>query len=182
MVGKRINCCGNVYGDIVRQTAGSGDIIKNAVRVMTGRSVTVSGRTFAKGIAAYDAWKNAILDAAEFPKNAVLPILAERIMCHGDAMDCLADGRHKAALYMKRISEELPEFNDACISAHEQFLKVTANIWKMAEVLGGYDRNELQMQNLAKPEVRQQLAELIDKCKKADIAALDSLKYIADHI
>ena len=143
---------------------------------MTGRLDTKSGKILAKGIAAYDAWKKAILDNSEFPPNAILPILAERLMCHGDAMDCLADGRHNAATFMKKLSEGLPDLKDLCKCAEEQFSKVSSNIWKMADVLDGYARNERQMRNLAKPEVRQQIAILIDECKLADNKALEALK------
>lgn len=73
---------------------------------MTGRFNVKGEKTFAKGIYAYDAWKNAILNESNFCKNALLPILAERMMCHGDAMDCLADGRNNAAIYFKKLSEE----------------------------------------------------------------------------
>jgi hypothetical protein len=101
-------------------------------------------------------------------------------MCHGDAMDCLADGRHNAAVFMKNLSEELPESKDLCIYAEEQFAKVASNIWKMANVLGGYARNEQQIRNFAKLEVRQQISVLIDECKAADSKALEALKSLKD--
>jgi hypothetical protein len=162
--------------EITKEPLSTKNIIENAIKVMTGRLDTKSNKIFAKGIAAYDAWKKAILNESEFPPNAILPILAERLMCHGDAMDCLADGRHNAAVFMKKLSGELPILKDLCISAEEQFSKVTSNIWKMANILGGYARNENQMRNLLKPEVRQQIAILIDDCKAADIKALEALK------
>lgn len=151
-------------------------IIGNAIEAMTGRLDTKSGRTFAKGVMAYDAWKNAILNDAEFPQNAILPILAERLMCQGDAMDCLADGRNNAAAYMRKLSVQLPQHKSLLKDAEAYFSKVTSNIWKMAEVLGGYARDEKQMRNLAKPDVRRQIARLIDDCKAADAGALEILK------
>lgn len=116
------------------------------------------------------------MNESEFPQNAILPILAERLMCHGDAMDCLADGLYNAAAFMKKLSEELPRFKDLCKCAEEQFSRVSSNIWKMADLLGGYARNEQQMRNIVKPEVRQQIANLIDKCKITDSRALEALK------
>ena len=155
------------------------DIIDNAIKVMTGRVDIKSGKTFAKGIYAYDAWKKAILNEADFPKSAVLPILAERLMCHGDAMDCLADGRNSAAIYMKKLSEELIEYSNTCQMIEKQFANIVTNIWKMADVLGGYERNEMQMENFAKTEVRQQLAVLIEECKIADSKALEGLMLLS---
>ena len=163
-------------GEIVKQPMYKKSIIENAIKVMSGRLDQKANKIFAKGIMAYDAWKKAILNESEFPPNAILPILAERLMCHGDAMDCLADGRHNAAVFMKKLAEEQPEFKDLCKYAEGQFAKVASNIWKMADILGGYARNEQQMHNFAKPEVRQQIAILIDECKISDSKALDALK------
>ena len=50
----------------------------------------------------------------------------------------------------------------------------------MADVLGGYARDEQQMRNFAKPEVRQKIALLIDDCKGADSKALEYLKILRD--
>ena len=172
-------------GEKIKPLISNKNIIDNAIKVMTGRFDVKAGKTFAKGLYAYDAWKNAILNEAEFPKNAVLPILAERLMCQGDAMDCLADGRNNAAIYMKKLSEELKEHSSICQMIDNHFSNVVANIWKMADVLEGYERNVKQINNLARTEVRQQLAVLIEECKLADSKALEGLillsKKLSEH-
>lgn len=172
-------------GEKTKPLISNKNIIDNAIKVMTGRFDVKGEKTFAKGLYAYDAWKNAILNEAEFPKNAVLPILAERLMCQGDAMDCLADGRNNAAIYMKKLSEELKEHSSICQMIENQFSNVVANIWKMADVLEGYERNVKQINNLARAEVRQQLAVLIEECKLADSKALEGLillsKKLSEH-
>jgi hypothetical protein len=169
-------------GEMVKPSIKTKSILTNAIKVMTGRLEKKSNKIFAKGIMAYDAWKEAILNESGFPPNAILPIMAERLMCHGDAMDCLVDGRNNAAIFMKKLSEELPEFKDLCKCAEEQFEKVASNIWKMADVLGGYARNEQQLRNFAKPEVGKQIALLIDECKAADSKALEALKSLKNSI
>ena len=60
------------------------------------------------------------------------------------------------------------------------FLKSSVKHRKMADLLGRFDRNEQQMQNLAKPDVRRKTAALIDECKAADSKALDALKQLAE--
>ncbi len=169
-------------GDKIKPLISDKNIIDNAIKVMTGRFDVKAGKTFAKGLYAYDAWKNAILNEAEFPQSAILPIMAERLMCQGDAMDCLADGRNNAAIYMKKLSEELKEHSDICQMIENQFSSVVTNIWKMAEVLGGYERNVKQINNLARTEVRQQLAVLIEECKLADSKALEGLILLSKKI
>lgn len=167
-------------GEVTRPLVSTKTILENAIRVMTGRYDKKSGCIYAKGIAAYDEWKKAILKESEFPPNAIMPILAERIMCHGDAMDCLGDGRLNAVKLMNKLAEELPEHKDLCKSAAGYFSKVVSNIWKMAELIGGYGRSEQQMQNLARTDVRQKTAALIDECKEADSKALDVLKQLVE--
>lgn len=148
------------------------EIVGNAIEALSGRQC---GK-YAKGLDAYDAWKKAVSDASQFPENAILPILAERLMCQGDAMDCLADGRHNAAVYMKSLAAEYPEHKDICSCAGEQFQKVVSRIWKMAEALGGYARNEEQMRKFAEKEVRRKISALIDEAREADEKALESMK------
>lgn len=157
-------------------------IIENAIKVMTGRYDMKAGKTFAKGIMAYDAWKKAILNESDFPPNAIFPILAERLMCQGDAMDCIIDGRRNAAIFIKKLSEELKEHNKTCKIIEEQFIKVTSIIWKMADLLGGYARDEKQMNNFVMPEIRQQIAALIDECKTADAKALEGLMVLTNSL
>ncbi|WP_068786473.1 RNA polymerase subunit sigma-24 [Paenibacillus phocaensis] len=147
------------------------EIVANAIEVMEGR---LCGN-YAKGLLAYDAWKKAVTDPAQFPDNAILPILAERLMCQGDAMDCLAEGRHNAALFMRSLAERNPEVKTLCKSAEEQFLKVEACVWQMAQALGGYERNEPQMRNFAKKEVREKISRFIDEAKEADGKAWGAL-------
>ena len=48
--------------------------------------------------------------------------------------------------------------------------------------MGGYARDEKQMRNFAKSEVRRQIAALIDECKTADTKALDALVVLADSL
>ena len=64
--------------------------------------------TYAKGTSAYDAWKDALLRDRDFPADAVLPLLVERMMCHGDAMDCLSDGRLQAEMYLRWLAVQSP--------------------------------------------------------------------------
>lgn len=169
-------------GDIIKPLLPTKIILENAINILSGRIDTKSNKSFAKGIFAYDAWKKALLTESYFPQNAILPILAERLMCQGDAMDCLIDGRKNAALFMKKLSDELPEYNDLCKSAEEQFSSVVSSVCKMVDILGGFERDELQMRNLAKLEVRQKIALLIDDCKAADSKALEVLVQLKDKV
>jgi hypothetical protein len=81
---------------------------------------------------------------------------------------------------MKVVAGEYPEHMDLCRCAGENFMDVSQTIWKMAELLGGYAREEKQILNFAKPEVRKQISVLIDECKAADSKALEAIKSIVE--
>ena len=146
-------------------------LIQNAIAVLSGRK----HGDYAKGIMAYDAWKKAITDESQFPKEPVMPILVERLMCQGDAMDCLADGRENAGKFFKKLAEQSPEqplfMKIAC-----KFKSVAQNAYSMYKTLGGWQRDEKQLLLFSKTENRLKISELIDNCKVADSEALQLLQ------
>ena len=146
-------------------------ITQHAIEVMTPRT----HGDYAKGVHAYDAWKKAILDDSQFKKEMIGYLLVERLMCQGDAMDCLADGRHNACAYFKKLAEENP-LQPLYGRIAQAFASAAAGAQKMYDVLGGYERGEKQMQILATRQARVQIAGLIDQCKAADEKALALLQ------
>ena len=146
-------------------------LVQNAITVLSGRK----HGDYAKGIMAYDAWKKAITDESQFPKEPIMPILVERLMCQGDAMDCLADGRDNARKFFEKLAEQNPEqplFREIA----SKFKTVTHNAYSMYQTLGGWQRDEKQLRLLSKPENRLKISELIEKCKAADSEALQLLQ------
>ena len=148
------------------------EVLKNAIEALEGRMCG----SYAKGICAYGAWKEALLKEANFPKDAVMPILVERMMCHGDAMDCLSDGRHNAALYLREMAVQCLEWADLLEAAAKEFDGVVTLVWDMAHLLGGWERGEAQMRKLAQPDIRKKLAGLIDQMQAHDEKALECLR------
>ena len=149
-------------------------ILQNAIEVMTGRN----WKKYSKGILAYDAWAKAVLNDGDFPKDAILPILAERFMANGDAMDCLADGRHSASNYMKSLILIYPEHQKNIEKAANLFTQVYNNVFKINDIIG--DRGENGMRTFAKPEIRKQIAEIIYEAKEADEKALKIIKELVE--
>lgn len=149
------------------------ETLKNAIEALRGR---ISG-AYAKGLLAYDAWKSALLDDREFPRDAIMPLLVERMMCHGDAMDCLSDGQHHASLYMLELSKLCPEKSELFRAAAAEFANIPRIIQsEMILVLGGWERGEAQLRSLAKPETRRYFAHLIDQMHEHDARALQILE------
>jgi hypothetical protein len=145
-------------------------ILQNAIEAMTGRN----WKHYAKGIFAYDAWAKAVLNDENFPPNAILPILAERLMVHGEAMDCIADGRYNAASYVKGLVEIYPHQKEKIEKVSALFMQVHHTFGKMNDILG--DRGENGMRRFAQPQVRKQIADIIYEAKAADEKALGIIK------
>ena len=145
------------------------EILRNAAEALTGR---MDG-SYAKGLYAYDAWKDALLCERDFPESILLPALVERMMCHGDAMDCLLDGRGHAMLYLRELAQSYPAQALKLTAAAGEFECVKNIIWnEMIPVLGSCARGEHEMLQLAKQETRTYFAGLIDQMKAHDQTAL----------
>ena len=133
--------------------------------------------TYAKGTLAYDAWKDALLRDQDFPPDAVFPLLVERMMCHGDAMDCLSDGRSHGAKYLRRMAEQHPEMAPGLNAAAKELEGIVEIIWnEMIPVLGGWERGEAQMRQLAEAKNRRLFAEQIDRMKAHDERAYNYIR------
>lgn len=152
-------------------------VLKRAIAALSGRQF---GK-YAKGILAYDAWKAAILDESQFSKDLVIPLKIERLMCQGDAMDCLADGRNSAYKYFNKLAERCPE-QPLYRRLAERFAACATAVHGMYEVLGGWERGEVQMAAFMRPEVRARLGELIDECRAADEDALKLMEELAEQL
>lgn len=153
-------------------------ILTNAVEAMTGRKYG----NYVKGLSAYDAWIKAVENDNDFSGDLILPLLAERLFTHGDAIDCLADGRDNASLFMKKAANEYPEHKGLFENAAALFMDVSSIHKKMSEVLGGWERGEVQMRNFAKPEVRKIIVQHIQEAKENDEKAFAILKQLVDII
>lgn len=160
-------------GDVAGPRAGVKQIVRNAVTALEGRREG----SYAKGVAAYESWKNALLNASEDDFTA-MPDWGQSIamMCQGDATDCLIDGRKNAHIYFKNLSEENPEqplYSDIA----GQFGEIAAVIHtKIYRALGGYERGPEQEKALARLETRRLICGYIDEIKAADEKALALMK------
>jgi len=159
-------------GEVTKERFTPKTILENAIEVLSGRQ----WHGTAKGRSAYDAWAKTILNDDDFPENAILSILAERLMVHGDAMDTLADGRYAAAEYMKSLISLYPTHQKKLEEAAACFMQVHQTFGRMNEILGGVYRGENEMRMFAKPSVRKQISGIIYEAKSADEKALGIIK------
>ena len=159
-------------GNIHAPRWGAKQIIANGIAALEGRQ---EGNC-AKGVAAYDAWKKAILGAGK--SDFALKCGGDHLvmMCQGDATDCLMDGRYHAQEYFNSLAEENPE-QPLYAEIAEQFgiivEAIEKRVWK---ALRGHLRGKKQTKALKKLRVRRKIGEAIDVMKSADEKALALMK------
>lgn len=152
------------------------DILINSIDVL---SKTLVGE-YAGGQEAFNAWANSMSDESQFPKNAVMPILLDRIMCQFDAITMISEGRAYAACFIEWVGTVFPKIQEKCLKVSIYFKEESKITNKMAEDLGGWQHGMEQMKNLANPSIRKEIVKLIYKAKELDLKALELLKDITN--
>ncbi|SDN74244.1 helix-turn-helix domain-containing protein [Acetanaerobacterium elongatum] len=164
------------------------EILLNAVDIMTRDSITIKNRygsteqVYAGGPAAYEAWAAAITNDAEFSKDAILPLLFERLVCQTDAQVMVSEGRLYAAYFLNWVGQTNPAVAKLCEEAAKLFKEAAQATFKMNELKGGFEQNEATVRLFAQPEVRREIAKLILKAKNYDEKAAALLKEICEKL
>ncbi len=154
-------------------------VIKNAVKVMTGRQ----DRGYYKGVAGFAAWAQMLADNREFSgENASL--LFERLLCEDDATTCLMDGRGCAAKYFNDLSVKLAETDAELAGKYRELAEVFAKERSLAEqmwsLLGNWDNMGQRPEKLAEKKVREQSCMYIRQIEGLEVKALALLKELCD--
>ncbi|MCL2495423.1 MAG: RNA polymerase subunit sigma-24 [Oscillospiraceae bacterium] len=159
-------------GDMQAPRWSIAQILPIAIAALEGRQEG----SHAKGVAAYDAWKQAILGADKSDLKKDCEGMNLVMMCQGDATDCLVDGRGQAREYFKALAEEHPE-QPLYGEIAEQFGIVADTIHhRIYKILRGYHRGKKQVKALKKLNNRKKIAQCIDEMKDADVKALALMK------
>lgn len=161
------------FGAVIGERARLRDIIRMAADVMAAREE----HSYAKGIRAYDAWKEMLLDEKWFENNAAFDGLFEKLLVHNDAVVCIQDGRKWGAKFFEEASAECGEQDAAlCADISRHFYKVSALAEEMMTLTGDWSDMEKMLQNLACRPVREKLGRLIDAAKAEDGRALEGIR------
>lgn len=138
--------------------------------------------TCANGFTGYQAWADSLLKESEFPKNALLPLLMERLMCQTDAMCMIGEGRWCAGTYLDCAAGRYPEAADSLKAAAGLFKQEHGLVMEMGRSLEGLGMDEKRARILALPEIRQQLAVWILKAREMDMQAAGYIREAIDKL
>ncbi|QUI21771.1 helix-turn-helix domain-containing protein [Vallitalea pronyensis] len=169
------------------EKTGIKEMVKNAIQIMTNKKIThIDPLTknirneLAGGQDAYDAWANAISHEQEFPQNAILPMLIERLMCQNDAQVMIAEGRSYAACFTEYIGKCHPNLAEKCHHVADLFRKEAKCAMDMDVIKGGFEQHEEASKRFADSEVRKKIVTLIQQAKAYDLQARQGLEEILE--
>jgi len=164
-----VMCIGPVTGT----SCGDREIVKMAMDIMQEREENA----YAKGIRAYDAWKNMLLDEKWFKNDAAFDHLFSKMLVQNDAVICLSDGRKWAAKYFEELSAKYGESEKTlCLDIADHFNKVSNIAGEMKSLIGDWNDTEKMVQNFANRLNREKLGKMIDSAKLEDKMAFELMK------
>lgn len=152
------------------------DTLAYAASIMVPRQV----RDYAGGAAAFDTWAARLDDDTEFPENAPLPMLFERLMCMTDALTMIGEGRYYAHKWTEDMAKRFPEAAGPLCWASEKLKKAHDCAWEIWALLGGMGMGEKQARNLARRDIREKCISRIKKARQLDQEAAHYLKKAAE--
>ena len=175
-------------GEITGPRMGVKEILRNAIAALEGQTEG----DFARGLSAYDAWKNALLGAkrkdikGKQKGNDMGGWLL--LVAHGEPLNTLADGRKNACRYFESLAREHPKcaseraLQPLYAAIAEQFGALVEILLKKvyramrSKATHGYECGKKQKKALARRGVRREIAGYIDEMKAADEKALALMK------
>lgn len=137
---------------------------------------------YAGGLAAYEAWAEALSRESEFPKDAPLPMLMERLMCQIDAMTMVGEGRWCASVFLEQEAGMFPEAADELRSAADKYKQEHQLSMDMSRLIEGFAMSEKCARALALPDVRKRITVLIRRCAELEKKAAEHIRNAVNSI
>ena len=155
------------------------EIVKMALKIMEAREEN----TYAKGIRAYQAWKDMLLQEEWFENGSTFDNLFSKLLVQNDAMTCLHDGRKWAAKYFEELASQYGASEKAiCMDIASSFKSVSAIASEMKSLIGEWNDTEKILKNFGDRLIREKLGKLIDFAEREDRQAYEKMKLFCDRM
>lgn len=155
------------------------EIVEMALKIMEAREEN----TYAKGIKAYQAWKDMLLQEKWFKNGNTYDHLFSKLLVQNDAVTCLHDGRKWAAKYFEELADRYGDSEKTiCLNIACSFHKVSAIAHEMKSLIGSWDDTEGMQKNFCDQLTREKLGVLIDAAEKEDRQAYEKMKQFYDRM
>jgi AraC-like DNA-binding protein len=154
------------------------DAIEQALKIMLPRNINNA----VGGLSAFESWSNSISDNYQFPMNAPLPMMYNRLICQTDAEVQVAEGRYYAAMYLESAKKLFPDSSEVVDKVINIFRHQVNLVEKMITLHEGSGFGEKHIAALCKVEVRKEIVNLIHKIAKYESQAIKGLTEILESI
>lgn len=155
------------------------EIMQTAIAVMEGREE----KEYAKGLLAYDAWHNMLLDEKWFKNDNTFDNLFTKLLVQNDAMACISDGRIWAAKYFEELSANYDsEQKNLSLQIAGHFEHVSSIANEMMSLLLDWENTEKMLQDFKTLSIRKKLCEKIIMAKAEDGKALEKMKKLYTYL
>lgn len=149
------------------------ETVKMALEIMEPREEY----TYAKGIRAYQAWKEMLLREEWFENGSTFDNLFFKLLVQNDATTCLHDGRKWAAKYFTELADRDENSEKAlCRDIAGCFDRVSNIAGEMMSLIGDWNDAEGMQENFGRRLIREKLGRLIDALEKEDTQAYEKMK------
>lgn len=166
-------------GDINNTLYNDKDIIGMAKDIMEPREEG----TYAKGMIAYRAWKNMLLEEAWFKNGDTFDNLFSKLLVQNDAMTCICDGRKWAAKYFEELAIKYQSSEKALsLDISKHFTKVSNIAEEMMSLIGNWNDVEKMQENFKNRSIREKLSICIDNAESEDSKAYEKIKLLYNQI
>ena len=145
----------------------------------------------ANGLAAYDAWADALQRDEDFPAN--VDVLRDRYMVHTGATRVVAEGRWYAALFLEQVAEDEPGMAQGLLAAATCYEAEHDLMWDAWHLVGyeadspllwhnwistwaDQDQLDTYAHTLADPALRKQIVSLVLQARARDEEAIGHLQ------
>lgn len=160
-------------GPLAGSPLSHGEIIKLAADIMEPRREGA----YAKGLAAYDAWIDMLLDEKWFENSGSFDSLFPMLLVQNDAMNCISDGRKWGSEYFRQLAGSYEKTEAAlCLDIADSFRRVSDTAVEMHQLIGNWDDTDSMLQNLSSRSVREKLGGLIQRARREDSLAHEQIK------
>ncbi|MFC2164085.1 hypothetical protein ACFLT2_03700 [Acidobacteriota bacterium] len=151
-------------------------VYKDALQLAIGLSRTpIVQEDCNSGLAAYEAWANAISQDAEFTDKKVKE-LHHRYHVHMDASGTIAEGRWYAYQFLQKVMEDVDCPKDEIEAAAKCYEAEHTLMWQLWGLVGGPGASVKKAKMFKDSEIRQKSAEIILQARDQDEKAVGHLE------
>ncbi len=154
---------------------GDKDIVMMALSIMEAKEEN----TYAKGLLAYGAWKDMLLQEEWFENGSTFDKLFSKLLVQNDAVTCLYDGRKWARKYFEELATRYGDSEkELCMDISKSFHKVSNIAGEMKALIGDWSDTEKMLKNFGNRLIRKKLGNFIDAAEREDNRAYEQIKLL----